>query len=171
VSKKKSFKDKLIWLLKSPKFILYGISVAIVFAVLLFVVKAGANVNAGGILGMLARFFGIKKPKTNIEEANTISKKRVGKDGKIIKIGEEDVRKFKQVDVDALAISKNPLRDKSVVKIDGKELPLPVGVKDTDVKSVIILKPEVFVIRTTDDSLIKVKTEKTTSELLSDMPD
>jgi hypothetical protein len=119
-----------------------------------------ADPNIGGILKWLFSKPGAKK--SVVAAANSIPKDRVDDDGNPIPIGTADKNGWTQWEVQEYQPPPNPLRDKSVITvstIEGKpvEVALPEGIKDTDVDQVIEVKPEVFVVKTKNESKVHAK--------------
>jgi hypothetical protein len=106
------------------------ILVILALAIAIFILMINRKANVGGLLGRVTSFFG--KQPTQVEQANTIPSSRQQA------LGEADQRGFVQHKVDELVTSKNPFRDKTIVKLpSGKQVKLPSGLKDTDIDVVI----------------------------------
>jgi hypothetical protein len=113
-----------------------------------FLSAFGQRIQIGGILGKL---WGKKKPDVR----NVPPEDRVTSDGKIIQPGESDDKGF--VQTPATKTIKNPglFSDPNsvvIVESDGKkkEIPLPTGVKNKDVKEVTEISPNVYEVKNND---------------------
>lgn len=131
-------KSKLlqIWAYIKWPFVVIG---AIIVAILGAPFLLSKEFNLGGILGaILGRN---KSTKPSIAVANSKPK------GRATPIGAPDSNGFAQAPVVPLKVPNNPFRDKDVVTVvhpvtqEKEEIKLPVGVKDHDVESVIVIAP------------------------------
>lgn len=119
----------------------------------------GLNPNIGGVL---SRLFGrIRETKDPLAVANSVPDGRKDDKGTEIPKGQADSRGFTQWEVGKLERPTGLLRDKGLVSVvdssgDKHEIKLPTGVKDTDVESVIEVKPKEFVVKVKDSSKAKV---------------
>lgn len=125
-----------IWAYIKWPFVVVG---AIIVAILGAPFLLSKEFNLGGILGAI---LGTNKPtKPSIAVANTKPK------GRATPIGAPDANSFAQAPVVPLQMPLNPFRDKDVVTIvhpvtkAQEAIKLPVGVKDHDVESVIVIAP------------------------------
>ena len=113
------------------------------------------NVQIGGLIGAL---FGKKDPEHKaLEAANSIPDGRVGKDGKLIPIGQADSQGMTQahvVAIDPPGIFSNPDTVKFTPPGADKptEVKLPDGVKANDVEHVVVVQPGKFVVTVKDTS-------------------
>jgi len=135
------------------RFVLGGlIAVVVVGAVFAIAQGLKQDWNIGALLNFL---LGNKKPSRK-DTVNEVSKGRKDKKGKLIPIGVEDKKGYAQQEQKEFKVSNNPLRDKSEITLsDGTAVPLPVGVKDTDVEEIVYVpanKAYVVKVRDTDTS-------------------
>jgi len=156
-------KNVFTWMFRYPFAALLGLVVIVGGGALLLF---GFKVNVGGILNSL---FGRKGEKADIiETANSIPEKRVDKDGKEIPKGVPDEKGYTQWDVHSLEKNSNPFRDRNkitITKQDGTkaDIELPKGIKDSEIDTIIEVKPDVYVLKTS-------KQETNTKELLEKLP-
>lgn len=148
-------KDKIItiasamwkWLVRYPIAILISVGV-LLFATLLLLMGMGDRFNVGGILGRLFGTDSRDGDTPTIAIANEIPPERKDAEGNIIPKEVPDEHGWVQKEITPLDVSTNPFRDTSkvVLDVDGnkKKLQLPTGVKDTDVQTVIEVKPHTF---------------------------
>jgi len=151
------------WLLRYPVALVAAILVVVVGIVL---IKAGVDFNIGGIVKML---FGRPKGQDSVvAAANTVPDKRVDDEGNEIPVGEADKNGWTQWQVRKYKTSVSPFRDSSTITVeteDGEvEVALPTGIKDTDIEEIIEVKPEVYVLKTNNESATKAK------DLLATLP-
>ena len=154
----------------------------VVVAVVVFIAGYAflKNWNIGGFIGGL---FGKGEPtgRDKIRVANTVPDKRVDDTGAPITHGQPDDKGYTQWVIHEAAVSANPFRDKSKLKVtttvdeakaDGttgtkmveKEIALPKGVEDKDVSKVVEVKPDIYVVEVTDTSKVRA------SDLLDELP-
>lgn len=142
------------WIKKIANFTLrYPFAVA---ATVLIVVGAiflkgfGANFQIGGLLGKL---WGTKKPDVR----NVPPEERKDKDGEPIPVGESDDKGFVQAPATKTIKKPGLFSDPDAVVIvepDGKKkkIPLPKGVKNSSVKEVVEIKPNIYEVKNNDSS-------------------
>lgn len=140
------------WLVRYPVAAVIAVVVVVVGIIL---VTTGVDVNIGGLLKYL--FGRAKGAQSVIAAGNSVPDKRVDADGNEIPAGEADERGWTQWEQQRFKVGTNPLRDREVITVtkpDGSEhtVQLPVGIKDTDVDRVIEVKPEVYVVKTHNES-------------------
>ena len=137
------------WIVRYPFAAVVALLVLVV-AVLALATGIGRGVNWGGIIGAL---FG-RKPigGTTTVASNTPPPERVDREGKPIPPGVPDERGWTQREAKEFVVSGNPLRDKGKIEIDGTPVPLPIGVRDSDVKAVVEVRPQVYVVEVRDGS-------------------
>ena len=124
----------------------------VVFAV--FMLATGRTIQIGGLLG---KIWG-KKPIQNSREI--VPEDRKDEAGKPIPVGESDKEGFVQapaVEIKPPGIFSNPNTVK-IVEPNGKEkeIQLPVGIKNSSVKEVTVIKPNIVEIKHNDKSGIDV---------------
>jgi hypothetical protein len=144
---KKAVNSLMTWLVKYPFAFIATVAILTLGSVLLLT-GFGKRFNFGGILGHVWGFPSTKE-SSRVELANSVPKDRKDSDGSLIDKGVVDENGFVQREVKVLEISKNPFRDKSLLKIQTVEgLPktvvLPKGVLDQDVDTILQIQPEVF---------------------------
>lgn len=141
---------------------LAAVATVVVVVVGLLLVKSGVkkDLNIGGVVKWL-----FSKPGTQksvVAAANEVPKHRVDDEGKAIPVGTADENGWTQWEVKEFKPSANPLRDRTVISVPGKdgapvEVKLPEGVKDTDVDQVVEVHPEVYVVKTNNASKVHAK--------------
>jgi len=146
------FKTVLTWLVRYPVALVLAIFVVVGGFMLL---KSGIDINIGGILKYL--FGRPKGSESVVAAANTVSDKRVREDGSEIPVGEADDNGWTQWETREWTTPTNPFRDKGTITVttaEGKdhEVQLPTGIQDTDVESVIEVRPQVYVVKTNSES-------------------
>jgi hypothetical protein len=129
--------------------------VAIVLTVLLVagaVLMAcfGKTFQVGGLIGKL---WGKKPSDTDVRVLPPSD--RVDKDGKLIPLGEPDEKGFVQAPITTNIKDPGIFSDPDTVTVVHPEkgevtLPLPKGVKNSDVKQVIEVRPNVYEVRNND---------------------
>jgi hypothetical protein len=130
-------------------------AVLVIIAAVVLVSLGGKNIQIGGILGAL---LGKKRPQTKaIDTANSIPKDRIGKDGKLIPLGQADEKGITQVAVvpinaPGLFGDPNTVQFKDPRTAQPVEVALPVGVKAGDVEHVIVVQPGQFAVTVKDSS-------------------
>ncbi len=135
----------------------------VVGAFILF--KAGfKNLQIGGILGKL-----LGKKEESLPTVDTVPPDRVGPDGKPIPIGTPDAGGHTQVGVvaikppglfsDPTTVEYVPVGQTEPVKVK-----LPEGVRNTDVKEIVVVSPEVIAVSVKDSSKVTVKDIKSLSD-------
>lgn len=152
-------KAMLRWLGKI--FLAPGAALLVIVAAVLLASFGFKNIQIGGLLGKL---FGKKDPeKKAIDTANSVPKDRVDKDGKLIQPGTPDSKGMTQavvVPIQNPGIFSNP--DHVIFMPPGEtkpvEIKLPDGVKSSDVDSVVVVKPDHFVVTVKDSSGVKAST-------------
>ncbi len=133
--------------------------VATALTVILLVVAipvflAGKNLQLGGLLG---RLWGTRK----VDARGTVAPDRKKNDGTSIQPGESDENGYVQVpsvtEIEDPGLFSDP-STVTVVHSDGKKVvvELPEGVKNSDVKEVVVLKPDVKETGNNDKSAIDV---------------
>lgn len=155
VTAQPKWKVVIRWVLLIPIVILLA-------ALLLPALGAGARVNLGGLIGML---LGLSKPKgrKSVAIANTIPEKRT------TEINLPDLKGYKQIPASELQISKNPFRDRSVVKTEDEVIELPEGVHDTDVEKVILVGAESAVVTVKNMSDLRLPMQRTPREIAEEL--
>jgi len=123
------------------------LAVVIVGAVLVIAQALGQDWNIGKLIQFL---LGEKKPDRK-DTVNKVSKGRK-ENGKLIPIGVEDSKGYAQQEQKEFIISNNPFRDKSEITLsDGTQVPLPVGVKDTEVEEIVYVpSSKAYVVKVKD---------------------
>lgn len=135
--------------------------------VLLVILTAIVLVSMGWkelqIGGLLGRLLGRKKETLEpIGVANTVPPTRVGPDGKIIPQGQPDQHGHTQAWVVPIE-APNMFSDPATVRFTPPnaqqpiEVRLPVGVKNTQVEQVVVVRPEVVAVTVRDKSGIKAE--------------
>jgi hypothetical protein len=129
-----------------------GAALIVVAGALLLILFGAQNVQVGGILDKLLKRG--KKPGQGgkaVDVANTVPKKRVDSEGKVIPPGTPDSKGMTQavvVPIKKPGLFKRP--DKVEIVPPGEDKPvevdLPDGVKAKDVEAVVIVKPDVKVV-------------------------
>jgi len=140
-------------------FVCYPLATAatvVLFAFAVVVSISGKTIQIGGLLGLL---WGKKHPK-DLPGYPIITPPngRVDDKGSVIQPGQSDDKGFVQVPVVLPIKEPGILSDPTtvtVVDIEGKNiiLPLPKGVKNKDVKEVIMVSPNVFQISNNDSGV------------------
>ena len=131
-----------------------GVALIIVAVGLLLVALGWKELQIGGILG---RLFGKKPAPGPVAVANTVPPGRVDSKGNLIPVGQPDSTGQTQVPVVPVH-EPGFFSDPQTVKFTppGAEKPvevrLPDGVKNTDVKQVIVIQPETVVVTVKDNS-------------------
>jgi hypothetical protein len=132
------------WLVRYPLAFIASFGLLLVAVIAMFF-GMGDRFNVGGLIGKL---FGreTKMPPDLEVKVNSIPEDRS------TPVGEADDLGYTQQEVVVKDRSKNPFRDREVIKIqtptgEEKVLPLPKGVKDTDVDMVIFTEPSQVEIR------------------------
>lgn len=144
------------WIIRYP----LAIAVTVLLVVgSVFLLISGKNVQLGGVLGKL---FG-KTPEINAR--GVVPPERVDESGKPIPVGESDELGFVQAPVIKKIKEPGIFDDPSVLTIEHPEkgevkIELPKGVRNSDVKEVIEISPDVYEVRNDDsgvdyDSLLK----------------
>lgn len=159
-----AFESAFNWTLRYPLALLISIIVVAV-AVLFLFFGVGDVFNVGGIIGKL---FGKDDTdgESEIEIANKVPPNRVDKEGKPLPLEEKDEEGWAQQSVSVIDRSSNPFRDQTKVVVQTEEgvekkLRLPIGVKDTDVKQVIEVKPKVYKV------IVKAAPKKADEDLIN----
>lgn len=152
------------WLVRYPIALIVAVGV-LLFAVILLMLGMGDRFNIGGIIGKL---FGAEEKDSDVKMANEVPSDRVGPEGDPIEKGEPDEHGWVQHEVKPLDRSSNPFRDKSKVVIEDEDgtqrkIKLPTGVEDTDVETVIEMKPKQFEI------VVKSGPKKIDQNLIDDL--
>ena len=129
-------------------------------------IQAGVDINIGGWLRYL---FGRPSGSDGVvAAANTLPDKRVHEDGSDIALGESDVNGWTQWEAKEWSTESNIFRDRSTITIDSGGTPhvvnLPIGIKDSDIDSVIEVKPRIYVVKT------KTSSKHSAKELLDRLP-
>lgn len=138
------------------------VATVVVVVVGLALIQAGVkDVNIGGIVKWLFSRPGAKHDV--IAASNTVPTHRVDDQGNKIPVGTPDANGWTQWEVQPYKAPSSPLRDKTVVSVTSPstgnqvDVQLPTGVKDTDVEQVVEVKPEVFVVKTNNESKVHAK--------------
>ncbi len=119
------------------------------------------DINIGGILKWLFSRPGYTH--TTLAASNTIPTHRVDTEGNKIPVGAPDQNGWTQWEVQPYKPPASPLRDRTVVSVTSPttgnpvDSKLPDGVKDTDVEQVVEVKPEVFVVKTNNESKVHAR--------------
>lgn len=134
--------------LKYP-FAVIGTILLVAFAV--FLAVFGQKMQIGGLLGLL---WG-KKDATDPNVRVLPPPDRVDKDGKPIPAGESDGKGWTQAPVNTVLKEPGIFSDPNVLTIEHPDkgevkIPLPEGVKNSDVKQVVEVSPNVYQIRNND---------------------
>jgi hypothetical protein len=117
----------------------------------IFMLAMGKNFQIGGLLSKL---WGNKKePDSNIRV--TIPKDRINKDGVPIQPGESDEKGYIQSPVSTKIKKPGIFDDPNTVTIIHPEkgeviIPLPTGVKNSDVEEIIEIEPNVYEVKNND---------------------
>ena len=131
-----------------------GVALLIVVLALLLVAMGWKELQIGGLL---ARLFGKKQPPSTVGVANTVPPDRVDSNGNLIPVGTPDATGQTQVAVVPIeppGLFSNPntvkfTPPKSDIPV---EVTLPTGVKNTDVKQVVVIQPQTVVVTVKDRS-------------------
>jgi hypothetical protein len=134
------------WLLRYP--VLIPVTILLI-TLAVFGILIGQKIQIGGILGKL---WG-KKPKDN--KRAVPPEDRVDEDGKPIQPGESDDKGYVQAPVKTNIKDPGIFSDPNEVVIEDPDegdvvIVLPKGVKNSDVKEVIRIKPKVYEVKNND---------------------
>lgn len=137
-----------------------GVALLIVVVAIVLVAMGWKELQIGGLLG---RLFGKKQPPSPVVGvANTVPPDRVDSNGQLIPVGTPDSTGQTQVQVVAVH-DPGLFSDPKTVKFTppGEEKPvevrLPDGVRNTDVKQVIVVQPQAVVVTVKDNSGISTQ--------------
>lgn len=148
--------QKFLAALKSIGHTLFGplLALVVILASFVLVMLGVKNLQIGGVLGTLLG----KSPQGKaIDAANSIPRERIGKDGKLISLGQADSKGITQVSVVPIkdpGLFSNP----STVQFQDPhtaqpvEVSLPDGVKAKDVEHVVVVQPGQFAVTVKDSS-------------------
>lgn len=143
----------------AAKLLAPGVALLIVAGAVVLVAIGFKELRIGGLL---AKLFGSKPDRQAIDVVNTIPEGRVDARGNLIPIGQPDsagITQIQVVDIEPPGLFSNP--DTVIIKPAGAdpiEVALPVGVKASDVQSVVIVNPKVTVVTVRDSSGVSVQT-------------
>lgn len=119
-------------------------------SVAVFLAFFGKTIQIGGLLG---KFWGKKEPKK--DRRNEVTPGRVDESGKPIQPGQSDDQGWVQAPVTTDIKEPGIFDDPGTVTVihpeKGEvEIPLPTGVKNSDVKEVTEIRPDVYEVRRND---------------------
>lgn len=150
-----NWKEKILsWLDQTYRLVLrYPVAVIGTIFVVLFAVLAATVGQKFQIGGVLEKLWGKSTADSNAKILPPTS--RVDSDGKIIFPGESDDKGFVQAPTDLPIVSpgvfSNPDNIKVIHPTKGEiSIPLPKGVKNTDVSEVLEVEPDIYEIKNND---------------------
>jgi hypothetical protein len=146
---KSFFKTLLTWFLRYPAAIVITV---FVITITLILIVYGKKIQIGGLLG---KIWGKDINKYKQIARETIPVNRVDENGKPIQPGQSDTGGYVQAPVSTDIKESGILSDPNIVEIIDPEkgevaIILPTGVKNSDVKEIIIIKPSVYEVKRND---------------------
>jgi len=149
------------WTLKYPIAII-GTVLLMVMAVL--AMTMGKNIQIGGLLESL---WGKKEPKNN---RLVVPDERTDDEGEPIKPGESDDEGYVQVPAKITIKEPGIFSDPDKIEIidemgNGSKIPLPKGVKNSDVEEVVVVKPNVYEVKNKDGGVNVVDLDNLINDL------
>jgi hypothetical protein len=134
------------WMLQYP---LAAAAAVFLIILALFAALSGNQLQMGGLIGKL---FG-KKKQPNTREI--VPEDRVNEDGKPITPGESDDKGFVQAPTNLEVVEPTIFSDPDTIIVKHPEkgkikIDLPKGVKNKDVKEVVLIKPDIVEIKNND---------------------